>query len=285
MRTQPFGSSGIPVSSLGLGCSRLGSTLANCSGRTALDLLSAAFDHGITLYDTADIYGQGDSERLIGRAFKGRRDRVVLVTKAGQKFSTKQKLVALAKGPIGFAAARIPALKAKIAARRAGVLPTDFDPSHLTTALEASLRRLGTDRVEVFLLHAVSAEDVRQARFRPAIEAAQRAGKFRVWGTSPEAVDAARASLDLPGLTVIQIPLQDGGDAEWASIAQAAHAKGIAVMAREILARLPRDADGARAKDGAARAVAWATGNPLVSNALIGTTNRTRLADAVAAAA
>ncbi|MDB5374012.1 MAG: hypothetical protein JWP04_2654, partial [Belnapia sp.] len=103
-----------PASRIGLGCSRLGATLGGASGAAAEALLRHALASGIRLLDTADIYGQGDSERLIGAALRewgegtplrdhgtgtplrghgtgtplrGRGEGVLLVTKAGQRFT------------------------------------------------------------------------------------------------------------------------------------------------------------------------------------------------------
>lgn len=81
MRHLPLGSSGLQVSAIGLGCNNFGGRLDARATRTVVD---AALDAGITLLDTADIYGgAGGSETHLGEALKGRRDQVVLATKFG----------------------------------------------------------------------------------------------------------------------------------------------------------------------------------------------------------
>ena len=81
MRTRTLGSSGPDVSVVGLGCNNFGSRVNDEGTREVVD---AALDAGITLLDTADVYGnRGGSETALGKALKGRRDRVVLATKFG----------------------------------------------------------------------------------------------------------------------------------------------------------------------------------------------------------
>ena len=120
MRQNPLGRSGLRVSAVGLGCNNFGRRLDRAGARAVID---AALDAGITLFDTADIYGgDGASERLIGEALEGRRDRVVLATKFGLALSGDSG------EPRG----------SRAYARR---------------ALAASLKRLRTDRVDLLYYH------------------------------------------------------------------------------------------------------------------------------------
>ncbi len=116
MRTRPIGS--LNASVVGLGCNNFGRRLDRAGTKNVLD---AAIDAGVTFLDTADLYGGHDSERFMGEALRGRRDAVVLATKFGHP--------ANAEGPKG--------------AR----------PEDVRTALEASLRRLETDHVDLYQLH------------------------------------------------------------------------------------------------------------------------------------
>ena len=120
MREQPLGRSGLAVSAVGLGCNNFGRRLDRAGTRAVID---SALDAGITFLDTADIYGgDGASERLIGEALEGRRDRVALATKFGMALS----------GDTGEPRG------SRAYARR---------------ALEASLDRLRTDRVDLLYYH------------------------------------------------------------------------------------------------------------------------------------
>ncbi|MGH3510236.1 MAG: aldo/keto reductase, partial [Nocardioidaceae bacterium] len=118
----PVGSSGLMVSIVGIGCNAFGSRTDEPGVRAIVD---AALDAGVTLFDTSDTYGAGASEELLGRALRGRRDEVVIATKFGMDMHG-------ANGPDWGARA----------SRR-----------YLMRAVDASLRRLGTDWIDLYQLH------------------------------------------------------------------------------------------------------------------------------------
>ena len=120
MRYQPLGDSGLMVSTVGVGCNAFGSRIDAEATQAVVD---AAIDQGITLFDTADAYGDGASEELLGRALGSRRDEVVLATKFGMG---------------GTDAEHHGAWGSRRSVRR---------------AVEASLRRLGTDHLDLYQLH------------------------------------------------------------------------------------------------------------------------------------
>ena len=119
MRYRQLGTSGLTVSVVGLGCNNFGTRLDLERTRAVVD---AAIEHGITLLDTADTYGQGDSEAFLGEILKGRRDQVVIATKFG---SLMGGLEEEARG-----------------SRR-----------YIRRAVEASLRRLQTDHIDLYQHH------------------------------------------------------------------------------------------------------------------------------------
>ncbi|MCY0935824.1 aldo/keto reductase [Streptomyces sp. H34-S4] len=124
MRHLPLGSSGLQVSAIGLGCNNFGGRL---DARATREVVDAALDAGITLLDTADIYGGGGgSETHLGEALKGRRDQVVLATKFGYNG------VDMGYGPA--------------AGSRGG-------RAYIRRAVEASLTRLQTDHIDLYQLH------------------------------------------------------------------------------------------------------------------------------------
>ncbi|MDK9494156.1 aldo/keto reductase [Streptomyces katrae] len=124
MRYVPLGTSGLKVSAVGLGCNNFGGRL---DARATAAVVDAALDSGITLLDTADIYGnRGGSESHLGQALKGRRDQVVLATKFGYDG------VDMGYGPA--------------AGSRGG-------RAYIRRAVEESLRRLDTDHIDLYQLH------------------------------------------------------------------------------------------------------------------------------------
>lgn len=122
MTYRPLGNSGLRVSTVGIGCNAFGTRI---SGEVVQEIVDAAIESGITLFDTADIYGRGESETLLGEALNSRRDEVVVATKFGMDMQG-------ANGPDWGARG----------SRR-----------YIRTAVEASLRRLGTDWIDLYQLH------------------------------------------------------------------------------------------------------------------------------------
>ncbi len=116
--TRTLGDSGLEVSVVGLGCNQFGRRLDLAGTRAVVD---AALEQGMTLLDTADVYGRGKSEEYLGELLAGRRDQVVLATKFGLDMGDR-------KGPRG-------------------------SRDYILQAFEASLRRLRTDAIDVYYYH------------------------------------------------------------------------------------------------------------------------------------
>lgn len=125
MKTRKLGQSGIDITEIGLGTNYVGghNLYATVDEDEGIRLVHQAIEHGITFIDTADIYGMGRSEELVGRALAGRRHEVVLATKGAVMFDGKQ---------------------------RTGI---SNDPAYLRQALEASLQRLTCDYVDLYYIH------------------------------------------------------------------------------------------------------------------------------------
>jgi aryl-alcohol dehydrogenase-like predicted oxidoreductase len=83
MNYRPFGSTGLQISEIGLGCSHIGGGVFYKGERESLRVLHRAFELGVNFYDTANSYGYGSSEALIGHAFKGRRGQIIIASKVG----------------------------------------------------------------------------------------------------------------------------------------------------------------------------------------------------------
>jgi aryl-alcohol dehydrogenase-like predicted oxidoreductase len=120
MRHRTLGSTGPEVSVVGLGCNNFGSRVQEQGTREVVD---AALDAGVTLFDTADVYGnRGGSEELLGKALKGRRDGVVLATKFGHAMSDDAP-------------------------------PNRGSREYIRSAVQASLKRLRTDWIDLYQYH------------------------------------------------------------------------------------------------------------------------------------
>src|SRR5882724_5405274 len=132
----------LKVSVLGLGCGRLGSVTQADGAQTAMRLVKTALDAGINFLDTADIYGQGASESLLGKALRGRND-VVVATKAGFCLSSLGWLARQLKPLLRRIIKLRPAFAGSVQKVRATQQKQDFSSAYLQRSIEASLRRLG----------------------------------------------------------------------------------------------------------------------------------------------
>src|SRR6476646_7798896 len=124
---------------MGFGGARIGGLLAQDGGRaTSLRTLEAACDAGINFYDTADMYSQGESEILVGKAFRRKRDKVFIATKGGYCLPGRMRFVQFIKP---FAKPIVKALglrRSAVPASVSGPISQDFSPEYLRQAVEAS---------------------------------------------------------------------------------------------------------------------------------------------------
>src|SRR5215208_6572419 len=97
MRYRPFGSTDLTTSEIGFGCARIGGMFSPGSRTDVMALLRRAFDSGVTFFDTADMYTQGESERIVGEAFRRDRSRVVIATKFGYRVPAGKRLISRVK--------------------------------------------------------------------------------------------------------------------------------------------------------------------------------------------
>jgi aryl-alcohol dehydrogenase-like predicted oxidoreductase len=234
MRVRPFGRTDLQVSELGLGCARIGGVFKNNSG-DFVKLLMAALDGGINFFDTADMYSQGESEKLIGRAFRGRRDRIIIASKAGYVLPSRRKLVARIKPLVRPVIRLLGISRHHLPTAVRGAVVQDFSPAYLKSAVEGSLRRLGTDYMDVLQLHSPPCEVVETGQWVGALEALKREGKIRYYGISCDTVEAAYAALNHPGVSSLQVPINLLSQ-EFLPVLSKAQQAGVGVIARESLA-------------------------------------------------
>src|SRR5262249_55133549 len=144
---------------------------------------------------------------LLGKAFRGRRDRVVLASKAGYCLPAQRRLIAKLK-PIARPVIRMLGIKRdKLPSAVVGAPTQDFSPDYLRRAIEGSLTRLGPDHPALYQPHRPPADVVRRGDWAAALESLKRAGKIRYYGISCDTAEAALAALDFPGVSSIQIQM------------------------------------------------------------------------------
>lgn len=179
MNYRPLGTTGITVSEIGFGTWGIGGITENASsyGRTdddtSMEALRSAFDRGITFYDTADIYGYGHSEELVGKVFERSRDKIVIATKVGFQ-------------------------------KHGG--PHDFSSAHIRKSLENSLIRLRTDYIDIYQLHSPSIELLKNdSGILETFRQLQKEGKFRILGISLKNPDDGFSAIHEFGFNVVQV--------------------------------------------------------------------------------
>jgi aryl-alcohol dehydrogenase-like predicted oxidoreductase len=182
-----LGRSGIEVSAMGLGCWAIGGPVVWDDGTVfgwgkiededSIAAIRAGLDSGITLFDTADSYGAGHSERVLGRALGADRDRVAIATKFGWTFAAD-------------------------GSRR--TFGSDASPEYVRSACEASLRRLETDRIDLYQLHLGELELGAADAVAEVLEQLVSEGKIRAYGWSTDSLAHAERWLGRPGYTAVQ---------------------------------------------------------------------------------
>ena len=210
MRYREFGKTGWHVSEIGFGGSRIGGLLAEDGGRaTSLRTLQAACDAGINFYDTADMYAQGESEILIGKAFRTMRDKVFIATKGGYRLPAQKRFIQFIK-PFAKPIVRAIGLRrSAVPAALSGTLSQDFSPRHLRNAVEASLRRLQSDYIDLYQLHSPPREELLGTQLQDALGLLARLkaeGNIREYGIALDSVDDAAHCLGMEGIASLQMP-------------------------------------------------------------------------------
>jgi aryl-alcohol dehydrogenase-like predicted oxidoreductase len=163
------------VGAIGFGCMGMSEFYGATDDEQSLATLEHAFAAGVTLFDTADIYGFGHNESLVGRFIRGKRDRVVIATKAGIVRSKED-----------------PALR--------GV---DNSPSYLRQHCESSLARLGTDFVDLYYLHRIDPATPLEDSIGT-LATLKSAGKIRGIGLSNVKLDTVRQAHRIHPITAVQ---------------------------------------------------------------------------------
>ena len=173
LSTRKLGRQGLEVSAIGLGCMGMSQSYGPADERESIATLHRAIELGCTFFDTAENYGPYTNEELLGRAFKGRRDRVVIATKFGSRLDGNR------------------------------IVGTDSRPEHIREAVEGCLRRLGTDYIDLLYQHrvdrAVPIEDVAGA-----VGDLVKQGKVRFFGLSEAGVANIRRAHAVHPVSALQ---------------------------------------------------------------------------------
>jgi aryl-alcohol dehydrogenase-like predicted oxidoreductase len=171
MNYRTFGKTGFKNSEVGLGCWQIGSCWGDIPEKTAEQILNAAYDNGTNFYDTADVYGNGKSEKYVGRFIKGKKD-IFVATKVGRSETT---------------------------------YPDRYGEKNITACVDGSLKRLGVDSLDLLQLHCVPPAVLQQGDIFQIMRKLKKAGKIKNWGASVESMDEALICLQQDDCISLQI--------------------------------------------------------------------------------
>jgi len=176
MQKRTLGQSGLEVSAIGLGCMGLSVGYGPATGKQqAIDLIRAAYERGVTFFDTAEVYGPFTNEDVVGEALAPFRDKVVIATKFGFD----------------------------ITAQGASLTGLNSQPKHIKAVAEASLKRLKTDVIDLFYQHRVDT-DVPIEDVAGAVKDLIREGKVKHFGLSEAGVQSIRRAHAVQPVAALQ---------------------------------------------------------------------------------
>lgn len=173
MNYRSFGRTGWQVSEIGFGAWAIGAEWGSVSAEDALKALHTAIDNGVNFIDTADVYGDGRSERLVSQVLKERSERVYVATKAGRRLNPH--------------------------------VPEGFTRENLTAFIERSLKNLDVDALDLVQLHCPPYQVYYMPEVFGILDDLVQAGKLRYYGVSVEKVEEAIKAVEYPNLQSVQI--------------------------------------------------------------------------------
>ena len=172
MNKRILGNSGFKISEVGLGTWQLGGDFGNLEEKSGLEILHKAVEKGINFIDTADVYGAGLSEKIIGRFLKESNSKVHVVTKYGRADS---------------------------------VYPDNYTSESLRQCVEASLNRIGMESLDLLQLHCIPQKYLEEGSIFNSLRALKKEGLIKNFGASVETMEEAKICMKQADLTSLQI--------------------------------------------------------------------------------
>jgi len=173
MQYRPLGRTGWKVSTISFGAWAIGGSWGNVADAESLDALRRAIDLGVNFIDTADVYGDGRSERLVAQIKKERKEEIVVATKAGRRLDPHT-----AEG---------------------------YNRANLTAFVERSLKNLEVEALDLLQLHCPPTQVYYMPETFDALDGLVKAGKLRYYGVSVEKVEEALKAIEYPNVQSVQI--------------------------------------------------------------------------------
>jgi aryl-alcohol dehydrogenase-like predicted oxidoreductase len=207
MKYRTLGKTGLRVSIVGLGTMVHAGHFGPMKDSESLEAIETALELGVNFIDTSDAYGAGYGETLLGNAFKGKRDKIVIATKGGNV------MVGPNRGK------RI------------------FEPDYISRVMDESLRRLQTDYIDLYQLHNPTVEVIERGAVWELLERAKKAGKIRHYGVSINSMEEGTAAVKDGRAETIQVEYNLLAQEPAETFFPAAQQANIGVIARVPLKR------------------------------------------------
>lgn len=204
METRNLGNSDLKISTISMGCWAIGGAWGDVSDDDSRAALDAAVDQGVNFFDTADVYGDGRSERLVGELVRKRSEEIYVATKAGRRLSPHN-----AEG---------------------------YNKKNLTAFVERSLQNLKLEAIDLLQLHCPPTEVYYRPEVFGILDDLRATGKIRHYGVSVEKVEEGLKALEFPGVRSIQIIYNIFRQRPADLLLQKAQACGVGILARVPLA-------------------------------------------------
>jgi aryl-alcohol dehydrogenase-like predicted oxidoreductase len=173
MQYRTLGRTGWKVSTISFGAWAIGGTWGPVEDRESIKALNRAVDLGVNFFDTADVYGDGRSERLLAKLKKERKEQIIIATKAGRRLDPHTA--------------------------------SGYTAKNLTAFIERSLVNLDVDAIDLVQLHCPPTEVFYMPEVFSALEDLAKAGKLHYYGVSVEKVEEALKAIEYPGVQSVQI--------------------------------------------------------------------------------
>jgi aryl-alcohol dehydrogenase-like predicted oxidoreductase len=204
MKYRQLGRTGMSVSEISFGAWAIGSGWGKVDDKESLAALHKAADSGVNFFDTADVYGDGRSERLIGRLLKDRKETIYVATKAGRKLDPH--------------------------------VAEKYTPQNIRRFVDDSLKNLGVQTLDLLQLHCPPTAVYYDPELFHGLDEMVKSGKLRNYGVSVEKVEEALKAIEFPGVRTVQIIFNMFRQRPAELFFREARARGIGVLARVPLA-------------------------------------------------
>jgi aryl-alcohol dehydrogenase-like predicted oxidoreductase len=204
MNYRTLGTTDLKVSEISFGTWAIGGSWGNVSDEESLRALDYAMDQGVNFFDTADVYGDGKSERLLAQATKGKEDRIHVATKFCRKGDIHD--------------------------------PQTYSEQSVRAYCEDSLRRLNRERIDLYQIHCPATDILRDGSVFGVLDKLQAEGKIRHYGVSVETVEEGLICLQHPGVRALQVIFNILRQKPLEQLLPEAKAKGVGILVRLPLA-------------------------------------------------